>query len=90
MPAKKNGSKPATQADVQRLDKKIDRFGIEIVKTQDEIRTIKHDMKSMATKDDVSRILAAIDSFAQKGETYDRKALSHGHILSEHESKLRS
>lgn len=45
--------------------------------------------QTMATKDDVGRVLNAIDAFAQKGQSYDQKSLSHGAILTDHEDKLR-
>lgn len=56
------------------LNKKIDSVAVELVKTQADIRRIK---ETMSTKDDVSRIMNAIDAFARKAETYGRKALSH-------------
>ena len=72
------GVEPATKADISllraefaakiesleeiaRLDKKIDRVASELVNTQSDIRDIRRDM---ATKDDVSRILNAIDTLA--------------------------
>lgn len=89
-----NDSEPATKGDlklaVDRLDKKIDKVAAELVKTQAVMRDMRHDMTGLATKDDVSRILGAIDAFAKKGETYDQKAISHGAILTDHEDKLRA
>ena len=74
-------------ADVEgRLDAKIGRVAMELVKTQDRLKTIED---TMANKDDVGRILAAIDVFAGKAVAYDQKSLSHGAILTDHEDKLR-
>lgn len=100
-----NADAPATRADLEsieagiradlgavetRLDRKIDRIAVELVKTQSDVRSIREAMETkMATKDDVSRILAAIDAFAQKGESYDRKAVSHGGILVDHTESLK-
>lgn len=69
-----------------RLDKKIDRVAAELVRTQADVRAIR---ASMATKDDVGQILSAIDAFAQMGEAYDRKAVSHGAILNDHTAAIR-
>lgn len=108
MPAKKNGSKPATQeklqevryglkgdikklrddlkADISRLDQKIDRVGMELIKTREKIAT-KEDLKGL--KQDMQRLLKIATDSAEKGKVYFEKALSHGDILSQHESKLR-
>ena len=71
----------------KRLDQKIDRVASQLVQTQADIREIK---ETMATKEDVSRILIAIDRFARKAEAYDRQAVLHGHILTDHEKRLAS
>lgn len=68
------------------LKASINKVAAEVVKTQAELREVR---QTMATKDDVSRILNAIDAFAQKGQSYDQKSLSHGAILTDHEDKLR-
>jgi len=108
MPAKSDGSKPATQAQLklvrsdlkaveQRLDKKIDdvktelkgdikRLAVEMVRTREEMST-KNDLKGL--QQDMQRLLKIAADSAEKGKTYFDKALSHGHILQEHESKLR-
>ena len=46
--------------EISLLSKKIDRVAAELVNTQADVREIRRDM---ATKDDVSRILGAIDAF---------------------------
>lgn len=68
------------------LNAKIDKVVVEVIKTQAEVRDLR---RTMATKDDVSIILAAIDSFAGKAKSYDQKSVSHGAILTDHEDKLR-
>lgn len=92
-----NGDKSATKADVTflkadigRLDQKIDRVATELVQTKSEVREIKNDLATkIATKDDVDRIMNAIDAFAKKGEIYDRAAVLHGHALVEVQSSLK-
>ena len=71
----------------KRLDQKIDKIATELVRTQTDVREIK---ETMATKEDVSRILVAIDRFAGKAEVYDREAVLHGHILTNHEKRLKA
>lgn len=72
---------------VERLDQKIDtsvrRLAKAIVETQAEVREVKSTLTGLATKDDVSRILGAIDAFAGKAQNYDRAAALHGQALSE-------
>lgn len=104
-----NGGKPATKSDLQtvrselksdlqtvrsELKEDVKRLAIELVKTQADVREIK---QTMATKEDVGRILNAIDSFAKKAVSYDRAAALHGHALTElqvgqkdHEKRLKS
>ncbi len=84
----------AIKTDIVRLDQKIDRVAVALVKTQADVREIRHDM---ATKDDVKRILNAIDAFAKKSEHNDRAILLHGHVLTEvqigikdHERRLKT
>ncbi|MBI4385834.1 MAG: hypothetical protein HY551_00475 [Elusimicrobia bacterium] len=64
----------------------LDRQARAIVELQADVRQIK---QTMSTKDDISRILDAIDSIVPKGEAYSQKAATHGAILQEHESTLR-
>lgn len=74
------------KADLGALKATVNKVAAEVVKTQAELREVR---QTMATKDDVGRILNAIDAFAQKGQTYDQKALSHGAIITDHEDRLR-
>lgn len=71
------------------LNKKIDKVAMELVRTQADVREIKETMATkMATKEDVSKILTAIDRFAGKAEGYDRAAVLHGKSLTEHEIRI--
>ena len=67
-PATKAGiSLLATKTELDHLDKKIDRVAAALVNTQADVREIRNDMATkMATKDDISRVLSAIDAFAKK------------------------
>lgn len=97
-----NGDKPATKADLQavrsELKEDIKRVATELVETQSGVREIKHALATkIATKDDVDRIMNAIDAFAKKAESYDGAAVLHGHALVEvqvnlkdHEKRLKT
>ena len=78
---------PATRGDIIRVDKKIDKVAAEVIKNQARLEELR---ETVATKADISRILDAIDAFAQKGETYDRKAITHGGQLIEQTAALKS
>lgn len=96
-------SDPATKADlkaglagldrkidtsIQRLDEKIDRVALQVVNNQAKIEEMMSSL-AMATKDDASRILNAIDAFAGKARNYDRSAVLHGQALVEVEAQLK-
>jgi chromosome segregation ATPase len=67
------------KAEIQGVKATVDKLAVEVVKTQADVRDIRHTMATkMADKDDVSRILAAIDAFARKAVSYDQKSHSHG------------
>lgn len=76
----------ATKLDA--TDAKVDRLAIELVRTRAELKKDISDL-AVANKADVERVLSAIDAFARKGETYDRKSYSHGDMLQNHEAQLR-
>ena len=84
------------KTDIQRLDQKIGQLdktvislAIELTKTQTDVREIKYNMATnMATKDDVSRLIAHIDAFAAEALSHrDHDTLRGGKVM-EHESKL--
>ena len=72
---------------VEKLDRKNDRLTVELVKTQADILEMK---TIMATKDDISRILAAIDSLSGHMVDNRRTILVYDKILGEHGEKLES
>ena len=71
---------------ITRLDQKIDRVAVALVNTQADVREIRN---TMSTKDDINRVLTAIDSFAKKAQNYDRVAVLHGRTLVEVEVSLK-
>ena len=97
-------SGPATKGDLTKLEnvlkgdltkletkltETITRLAIEVSKTQADVRQIKDDMATkVSTKDDISRVLNAIDKFAGMAENYKRKDLERGHMLMEQHDKL--
>ncbi len=83
-----------TRADLhaveKRLDEKIDRVATGLVRTQADVREIKEIVATkVATKDDINRVLNAIDSFAEQARHYDRAAVLHGQTLTGHEVALK-
>ena len=75
----KKQSEPATKGDLtnlkNELNGKIDsveqRLSIEIAKTQADVREIKETIATkVATKDDISRVMNAIDAFAAEALSY--------------------
>ena len=73
----------------EEIDKKIDnsviRLSKEIIKNSEEIKILK---ETVATKEDVQKIITAIDSFAGKTEDHERKAITNTHRLNELEPKV--
>lgn len=63
----------------------LNKLANEIIKTQADLKKVK---ETMASKEDVSKILNAIDAFAQKAENYDRKALFHDSRINDHEQRI--
>lgn len=88
----------ATKTELDRLDKKIDRVAAALVNTQSDVREIKNDMATkMATKDDISRVLSAIDAFAKKWDGQSNAVVLHGQTLTDvqvglkdHEGRLKA
>ena len=72
----------ATKGDLSelgaRLDSKIDRVAMEVVRTQADVRDIK---AAMSTKDDVERIMRAIDGFAAQSIHYQRADATRGKAI---------
>ena len=79
----------------QKLDRKIDsttqNLGIELTKTQADIREIKYDMATkMSTKDDISRVMHAIDAFAAEALSYRNRDILRGDKIITHDEKLKN
>lgn len=51
-------------------------------------QALQKSIQETAKKEDIKKILDTIDAFAQRIETYDRKAPVHDHRLTENEIKL--
>ena len=74
---------------ISALAETVTRLAIDGAKTQATVRQMKEDIATtMSTKDDVSRILNAIDKFAGVSENYKRKDLERGNMLMEQHDKL--
>ena len=75
-----------TKADLTAVDLKL---SIAIAKTQADVRDIKHHMATkMATKDDINRILGAIDTYTAEAISYRNRDTLRGGKIIEHETKL--
>lgn len=90
--------KTELKGDIARLDQKIDRVAVALVNTQADVREIRNDMATkMATKDDISRVLSAIDAFTKKSEINGNAVVLHGQALTDvqvglkdHEGRLKT
>ena len=75
---------------IEEIDKLATKEGLN--KLANEIIKIESDLETKATKEDLSntesRILNAIDAFAQKAENYDRKAVFHDSRINDHEERI--
>jgi chromosome segregation ATPase len=79
------------------LDRKIDyvhkSLAVQIVKTQGELSELR---ETVSTKEDIRKVLGAIQDFAARAEAYGRIATAHGQALTDdqitlkdHERRLR-
>ena len=69
------------------LNAKINNVYLEVIKLQSRVGNIE---EKMSTKDDISRVLNAIDKFAATTENYIRKDLERGQMLMKQEDKLQN
>ena len=82
-----------TKADLAAVEIKL---SIAIAKTQADIREIKETIATkLSTKDDISRVMSAIDAFAAEASAYrnhdtlrGRAIMDHTVKISEHETRL--
>ncbi|MBI3012932.1 MAG: hypothetical protein HYY63_04830 [Elusimicrobia bacterium] len=65
----------------------IGKLTLRIIRLEEELKSMR---EQMATKDDVRRILDAIDAFTHRVETYDRKAVVHDARLNQNELTLQN
>jgi hypothetical protein len=83
------GLKAELKSEISALTETVTRLAIDGAKTQTTVRQMQNDMATkMSTKDDISRILNAIDKFAGVSENYKRKDLERGRMLLEQHDKL--
>lgn len=82
------------QAVETRLQAKLNTVAVQVVNNQTELKALRRDM---ATKDDIQRVITAIDHFANKQETYDRETVffprtldAHGESLRDHENWIKA
>ena len=91
-------SEPATKGDLTKLETKVStltetttRLALELSKTQTDVRQIKDYIATkLATKDDVNRIMGAIDAFAAEALAYRNHDTLRGGKIMEHETKLKN
>ena len=91
-------SEPVTKADLTNglsslkteLTETITRLAVEVTKTQADVRQIKEDMATkVSTKDDISRVMSAIDAFAAEALSYRNHDTLRGRAIMDHDSKLK-
>ena len=74
---------------VSNLETITKNIAIDLAKTQSDVRDIKHDMATkMATKDDISRIMNAIDQFSSEYISYRNKDTLRGDAIMRHEKQI--
>jgi len=74
---------------VSNLETITKNIAIDLAKTQSDVRDIKHDMATkMATKDDISRIMNAIDQFSSEYISYRNKDTLRGDAIMRHEEQI--
>jgi len=76
---------------VSQLDGKVSRLAIDLAKTQADVREIKETIATkLSTKDDISRVMNAIDAFAAEAVAYRNRDTVRGGKILEHEDKLKN
>lgn len=84
----KTQAEPATKGDLAAVDIKL---SIALARTQADIREIKETIATkLATKDDISRIMGAIDAFAAEALSARNHYTLRGGKIMEHETKLKN
>lgn len=79
----------AVKADVQKLSETVTRLAIDLSKTQADVRRIEDNIATkLATKDDIGRVISAIDAFAAQALSYQNHDKLRGGKIMEHETKI--
>lgn len=76
------------KSDISRLDKKIDRVAVEVVKTNVRMDDM-HQSLSRKIDDGNNRIMTTLDAFVKKVEADNRAIVIHSQVLIEHSEKLK-
>src|SRR5258708_25300641 len=71
-------------AETKSIRTQISKLALEVIKNRDELKEVK---ETMATKNDIGKILNTIDSFSQRVETYDRQTRLHDHRIKHHNTR---
>ena len=80
------GLRTELKTDLKELEQ---RLSIELAKTQADVREIKHDIATkMSTKDDISRVMSAIDAFAAEALSYRNRDALRGDKITTHDEQL--
>ncbi len=100
-----NKSEPATKVDLQELEQKLTgkidavenraarleditkNIALDMVRAQSDISDIK---ERMATRDDINRIMNAIDAFASEALAYRNHDTLRGRAIMDHDDKLKN
>lgn len=87
---------PATKGELQsvkveltELSKTVTRLAIDLSRTQTDVRQIKDDIATkLATKDDINRIMNALDTYTAEAISYRNRDTLRGGKIMEHETKI--
>ena len=88
---KLTGKIDSVEGRVSNLETITKNIAIDLVKTQTDVRDIKHDIATkMATKNDINRIMNAIDQFSSEYTSYRNKDIIRGDAIMQHEKQITS
>src|SRR3989344_1894665 len=74
---------------INTLDQKVNTLALELVRTNVRLEKVDYALETrVATKDDIGKVLDAIDQFSHRIETYDRKALVHDRRFTDNDAAL--
>jgi len=83
--------KTELKSDISSLSETVTRLAIDLSRTQSDVRQIKEDMATrIATKDDISRIMNAIDTFAAEAKSYRNRDTLRGDEIMKHNGTLKN